>query len=153
MAEREVSQIQKTVFDLDSFEEVKLVKVPPKMAEVASIDEFLARVGNDSAKALKIINDGLEDAYRKEFAEDPNQPWHTFGDEDEVNGEFSGTIAEPKAVNSLVLTLAKTVFGFSKDMTKEQKKAAKASAVEMIKGNEAIKDGLRKSAAKKTASA
>lgn len=149
MAERKVSAIQKSVFDLDTMEEVTLVKTPPPMQEVTSIDELLARVGNDSTKMLKIVNDGLEDEYRKAFAENPEEAWHTFDDEGEPNGEFTGTIAEPKAVNSLILTLAKAVFGFSKEMTKDQKKAAKASAVEMIKTTEAIKDGLRKSAAKK----
>lgn len=150
MAERKVAPITRTVLNLDDFENVLIVKSPPPMVEVTSIEELQERLGNDTAKLLKVINDGLEDAYRKAFEENEQEPWHEWDDEkDEPNGVFSGTIAEPKAVNSLVLTLAKTVFGFAKDMTKDQKKAAKASAMEMIKANDAIKQGLQKSAAKK----
>lgn len=152
MSERKVAPITRTILNLDTFENVTIVKVPPPMVEVSSVEELLERVNHDSTKLLQILNDGLEDAYRKAFEENPNEPWHEFDEEGEVNGVFEGTQAEPKAVNSLVLTLAKTVFGFVKEMTKEQKKAAKAAATEMIKANEAIKDGLRKSAAKKTAS-
>lgn len=149
MSERKVSPIQKTIFDLDSFEEVTLVKTPEPMVEVSSIEELQTRLGNDTSKLLKVINDGLEEEYRKQYEADPEKPWHTFDDEGEPNGEFTGVMAEQKAVNSLVLTLAKTVFGFNKDMTREQKKASKESAKEMIKANDAIKQGLRKSAAKK----
>lgn len=151
MAEVKVNPITDTVFDLDSFDEVKLVKNPPPFQTVSSIEEALSRLGNDSTKLLQVLNDGLIGEYRDQFAADPSQPWHTFDDEGEPNGVFTGTIAESKSVNNLVLTLAKTVFGFSKDMTPEQKKAAKASAKEMIAANDAIKNGLRKSAAKKTA--
>jgi hypothetical protein len=49
------------------------------------------------------------------------------------------------------LTLAKTVFGFSKSMSREEKSTAKDSALEMIKTTPAIKAGLQKSAAIKKA--
>jgi hypothetical protein len=149
MATVKVSDITQTVFDLESFAEVTLVKEAPPFQEVSSVDEALSRIGNDSNKLLEVINRGLVDEYRNQIREDENIPWHTFDEEGEVNGPFEGTIAETKSVNALVLTLAKTVFGYVKDMPKELKKAAKASAMEMVKSTDAIKAGLRKSAAKK----
>jgi hypothetical protein len=144
--------IQKTIFDLDSMEEVLLVKPVPDFIPAENSHEVLARVGNDTAKMLKLLNDGLRLAERAAVAEG-SEPWHTFiADEngeltDDVNGVFTGTIADTKAVNALKLTLAKTVFGFAKSMSKEEKSAAKESALEMIKTTPAIKAGLQKSAA------
>ena len=144
-----MERVQKTVFDLDSFDEVTLVK-EFEYAPVETIEDALARLGNDSAKLLEVLNDGLREEVRAQIRE-TSTGWHTFDDEkpEEINGEFAGTVADPKSVNALVLTLAKTVFGFSKDLTKEQKRSAKESAVDMIRSNDAIKAGLRKSAVAK----
>jgi hypothetical protein len=142
-------QVQKTVFDLETFEEVTLVK-EFEFSPVTSIEDALSRLGNDGEKLLKVLNDGLIDETRNRVRED-NDGWHTFDEEKEgeINGAFTGKIADQKSVNNLVLTLAKTVFGFTKDMSKDQKRAAKSSAMEMIKSNESIKAGLQKSAVRK----
>jgi hypothetical protein len=138
-------RVQKTLFDLDSFQEVTLVKMG-SFSPVASTQEALARVSNDTAKFLELVNEGLRAEYQREIRGQANG-WHSLDDEGEVNGEFSGTIADPKAVGALVLTLAKTVFGYSKDISADAKAQAKASAMAMIKGNDAIREGLKKSAA------
>jgi hypothetical protein len=68
------------------------------------------------------------------------------GDETEkIAGPYTGTPADPKTVNQLVLTLAKTVFGYSKDAKIEAKRAAKDKAAAMIKGNDEIRAGLKAS--------
>jgi hypothetical protein len=145
--------IQKTVFDLDTMEDVTLVKAVPDFKPAENSHEVLARVGNDSAKMLELLNNGLRLAEREAVASDTAIPFHTFGvDEngeytDEINGVFAGTIADIKAVNSLKLTLAKTVFGFTKNLSKDEKATAKANALEMIRSTPAIKAGLQKSAA------
>lgn len=138
-------RVQRSVFDLDAFEDVTLVK-EFEHQEVDSVQEALARVANNQEKLLSIINEGLRAEARRKEANSADG-WRTFTDEGDVNGIFSGTIADPKAVNALVLTLAKTVFGYSKDMSNDQKRAAKASAESMIKNTQAIRDGLKKSAA------
>lgn len=138
-------RVQRSIFDLDAFEDVTLVK-EFEHTEAESVQEALQRVGNNNDKLLAIINEGLRAEARRKEATSPDG-WHTFNDEGEINGDFSGTVADPKAVNALVLTLAKTVFGYSKEMTPEQKRAAKNSAEAMIKGTEAIRAGLKKSAA------
>jgi hypothetical protein len=95
---------------------------------------------------LEVLNRGLIAEHRNAIKESADVAWHTLTDEDEVNGEFTGTIAETKSVNQLVLTLAKTLYGYSKDMSKEQKRAAKENAMGFVKGNNAVKEGLRRSA-------
>ena len=42
---------------------------------------------------------------------------------------------------------AKNVFGYAKDNPIAEKRAAKESALEMIRGNEQMKNGLKRSAA------
>lgn len=149
MAENEVKEVKKevtkTIMDLDTFKEITLVK-PYTFTPVANTQEALARVQNDTAKFLELVNEGLRAEYQRELREQPDG-WHTYDDEGEINGEFSGTIADPKAVNALVLILAKTVFSYSKEMKPEAKNAAKESAMGMIKASESIREGLKKSAA------
>lgn len=145
------SPITKTVFDLTSFDEVTLVKVVPDFVPAENSAEVLARVGNDAVKLLALMNAGLKSAER-DAVENDSSPWHTFKSDEsgeptkEVNGPFSGVPADSDKVNALKLTLAKTVFGYSKQMTKEEKAAAKTSAIEMIKTTPAIRAGLSKSA-------
>lgn len=146
-----VKPIQKTVFDLESFGERTLVK-DFTMIPVTSYQEFLSRIGNDTAKAIELFNVALTSEAR-ETARNSEDGWHTFkldenGDEtDERNGVYSGTAADPKTVNTLVLTLAKTVFGYNKDAKIEAKRAAKEKAAAMIKGNPEIREGLKASMA------
>lgn len=137
--------VQKGLFDLDTMSEVLLKKVG-SFTPVESQHEALSRVGNDTAKFLAVINEGLRSEYQRAFRSDP-AGWYTVNEDGEVNGEFVGTIADIKAVNSLVLTLAKTVFGYSKDISPEAKRAAKEGAMEMIKSSDRIREGLKKSAA------
>ena len=144
--------ITRTIFDLSTMDEVTLVKAVPDFIPAENSAEVLARVGNDSIKLLAIMNDGLRAAEREAVANNTD-PFHTYElDEsgeptDKVNGPFTGIAADSGKVNALVLTLAKTVFGYAKNLTKPEKKAAKESALEMIRTNDAIKAGLQKSAA------
>ena len=150
------SPITKTVFDLVSFDEVTLVKAVPDFVPAENTSEVLARVGNDSTVMLELLNAGLKERERDSVSTN-SDPWHTYTlDADgeptgEINGPFTGTPADMSAVNALQLTLAKTVFGYNKGMTKDEKRAAKNSALDMIKANDAIKAGLQKSAAPKVA--
>lgn len=145
MAPTKQLKVQDTVFDLDTFSEVTLVKVVD-FQPIASVDEALTLLSNDSEKLLNVINRGLESEARK-IARTESNGWHTFTDEGEINGEFAGTPADITKVNSLVLTLAKTVFGYSKDLGIEEKRKSKESAKTMIQGTPAIREGLKKSAA------
>ena len=137
--------VRSTIFDLDSMSEVTLIKTV-EFEPVKTTAEALARVGNDAAKFLEMVNSGLRDHVRESAKSDSNIPWLQENEEGETV-EFAGTPADSKAVNSLVLTLAKTIFGYSKDSTADQKRKAKDSAMTMIASNEAIRAGLKENAA------
>lgn len=145
MAEVVKVKVQRTIFDLAVMEEVTLAK-EVDYTPVESTQEALQRLEGNAGKFLEIINEGLRAETRRQAGSDPAD-WRTLTDEGEVNGPFSGVVADIKAVNALVLTLAKTVFGYSKEMDKASKRTAKDSALSMIKNTEAIKEGLKKSAA------
>lgn len=137
--------VQRTVLDLDTFEDVTLQK-EFDFSPVSNVEEAAARLGNDANKLLKVINDGLLAETRREVAK-ATDGWKVLEDDGTATEDFKGTPANSKIVNGCVLNLAKTVFGFSKDMTPEQKKAAKVQARELVKSTPPILNGLKKSAA------
>lgn len=143
-------RVTRTIFDLGQFEDV-LVGKDVSFTAITDVQDALSRIGNDSDKLISLINKGME-AEVRDAAYNSAKDWHLFKDEtkgagSELNGMFQGTPASKAGVNALQLTLAKTVFGYSKDLDKEAKAKAKADAYEMIKGNPAIVEGLKKSAA------
>jgi hypothetical protein len=137
--------IQKTLFDLDTMSEVTLFK-EVEFTPVTTTEEALKRLGHDAKKFLAVINDGLETETARAARSDSSIPWLSENDEGEKVA-FAGTPADSKAVNGLVLNLAKSVFGYTKESEPEAKRAAKQSAIDMITSNEAIREGLKKNAA------
>jgi hypothetical protein len=143
--------VTKTLFDLSSFEEVTLVK-PVEFMPPATTEEALSRLGGDTAKLMAVIIDGMLSDYKNTLRKTADG-WHTFKEDadgeptSEINGVFTGQVADSKKVNNLKLSLAKSVFGFEKGMAKDAKRAAKEAAAEMIKNTPAIREGLAKTAA------
>ena len=137
--------VTSSVFDLDTMDEVSLIKTK-EFTPAADAKEAHQRLGGDAEKFLAVINEGLASFERKSL-KNGAEPW-TVQDEDgnSTGKPFTGTIANSKSVNTLVLTLAKTIFGYAKEAKVELKRAAKESALEMIRGNEAMKQGLKRSA-------
>lgn len=139
--------IQNTVFDLDSMDEVLLKKVgtfvPP-----TSIEAALAALGNDSAKLLSVVADGMREHAKSSLKSDTSVAWKVE-DEEGNTSDFNGSIADSAKVNGLILNMAKSVFGYTKDMAREAKRAAKESAMGLIKNTPAIRDGLKAQAATK----
>lgn len=143
--------INRTVFDLDSFEDVYLSKVVP-FTPATSVEEALKRLGGDSAKLLSAVNDGLLADAKRVAAHDTSIPWmqETEGEDGKTTlAAFSGTVADSKIVNGMVLNLAKSVYGYNKAAAakdKAGKQKAKESAMAFIAGNEVIKNGLKENA-------
>lgn len=139
-------RVQKQVFDIGKFEDVTLVK-DVAFTKVASVTDALAALGNDNAKLLEIIQVGMEAEARENARVDPSG-WHSFKLDEtgeptkELNGAFEGQTADRGDVDANVLTLAKTIFGYNKGMTPEQKRDAKDKAMNLIKNTAAIRDGL-----------
>lgn len=150
MAENKIApemKIQRTLFDLDSMEEVTLIKVVTDFTPVTDVNEALAKLGNDNAKLIKIINRGLLDERKKEITKDANFPWQIEDEDSKTLTPFTGTPALQAPVNALVLNLAKTAFGYKKDASREQKQNAKKSAFDFVKNNEQLRNGLKETAA------
>lgn len=147
----EVPTINRTVFDLDSFEDVYLTKEVP-FQPAASVEEALKRLGGDSAKLLEAVNDGLLADAKRVAAHDTSIPWmqETENEDGSTKREqFSGTVADSKIVNGMILNLAKSVYGYNKaaaQKDKEGKKKAKDAAMAFIASNEVIKNGLKENA-------
>lgn len=155
MADTNELRRQRRIFDLDTMEEVVLVKVG-SFTPATTSEEALQRVGNDTSKFLAIINEGLEAEAGRSLVTDNTVAWQAE-DEEGAIVPFTGTPANQKSVNGLILNLAKTIFGFGKvdakssqaekDANKLKNRTAKEKAIEFIKTNDAIKEGLKKNAA------
>jgi hypothetical protein len=130
--------VQKTVFDLDTFEEVTISKTY-SFVPVTSVQEALAKVDNDHAKLLAVVNEGLRTEVLR--AARANKEGWLVEDEDGKTEPFTGTVADTKRVNSLVLTLAK-LQGFAKDIGVDKKRAIKDSVKETIKNTPALRTML-----------
>jgi hypothetical protein len=141
-------RISRKFFDFETFDDVVLGKDVPFKA-VASLEEALAAAGNDQAKLLEIVNDGLKSAVRKAHANDLSG-WHTYKDVSkgllsDLNGAYEGTPADASNVRETVNTLACTIFGYDPSMTSEEKEKRKAQAMEMVKNTPSIREGLARS--------
>lgn len=141
----ETLRIQRSVFDLDKREDVEVVKVV-NFSPVTDAASALSRVGNDSDKFLAIINAGLRDFEREQALGDSANPWNTE-DEEGTLTPFSGTLLseeKTKQLSANVLNMAKMLFNYEKGMEPGLKKAAKQKAMEMILGNPAVIEALKK---------
>ena len=146
--ELKMATTQKSVFNLDTFEDVTLFKEFEPCKAPETVEEATAAVGGDTKKLLSLIHAGLISEQSRVLREDASG-WSVKGEDGNL-APFSGTIANQDAVNAVVLTLAKTIFGYNKDLPLEARNAAKAAATAMIKSNEQMKEGLKKSAALST---
>ena len=144
--------VQDSVFDLDSMERVTLVKPVPEFVPVSSTNDALTRLGNDTARFLRVVNEGLESEEKANVKNDTSIPWQVE-EEDGTLSPFEGTPANEIKVNGLILNLAKSCFNYVKNMSpdpaksKAMKSAAKAAAMDMIKNTPAIVERLKTSAA------
>lgn len=137
--------LKKLVFDLKTFSDVRVgIEFTPS-ADFTTLAEALAFYGNDESAILKALNaDKLETEKTEQEKTTPIDQWHSFEDEEEtiLNGPADVQVGNDKMVNDLVLNLAKQHFGFSKDSTREEKRAAKAKAIAHIQENEVLRAAL-----------
>ena len=149
-------EIRKEVFDLDSKGPVTVTKVGD-FEPVSTMEEFVARLGNDAKAILAIVNDGLEAYTQKQLEGNDSIPWQRVDEDDngnEVLTPFTGTLLSPEKSKSLaatVINFAKLLFGYQKVMVpgdveanRKAKAAAKESALAAILSNPAAVEGLRK---------
>ena len=121
--------VTRTVFDLASFDNITLTKVVTLPAAPSSLEEALQAVGNDKAKLLSVIYEGLcAETVETERAD--MSGYMTVAEEDEPSVPYTGTIAteeQGKQINATVLNFAK-MNGFDKSLPKEKKRELKDAA-------------------------
>lgn len=159
-----------TVFDLTAFDDVKLTKTITLPTQPTTLDEALAAVGNDKAKLLNVIHEGLI-AEAKETARVNMTGFHVVSEEGEVDpleyirdipvvdangvpvlnedgtpkmsqtGKYADE-AKGKLINNVILSFAK-MNGFSKDLSKEKKRELKEQATAFLRNNPAAIAGIQ----------
>lgn len=131
----------RTVFDLETFDDVRLAKqyeVPAKPANVAAA---LAHLGNNEQALLDIIHRGLI-AQAGDAAYNTMDGFRVIGDGNAVKPEtwgelYTGKYADEETgakIDAAILSLAK-LNGYEKSLPKAQKDALKAEAVEFLRSN------------------
>ena len=149
-------RVSQTVFDIDAREDVQLVKTGD-VAPVSTMNEFVSRLGNDSALILRLCNAALIEYAKEELEQDETKPYMAVESDDEGNETlvpFTGTalsMERSKQLNANVVNMAKLLFGFDKNMVpgdktanREAKKVAKSKALDMILSNPAVIEALKK---------
>jgi hypothetical protein len=132
---------QKSLFDLDTMSTVTLVK-PYEFEPVSDVKSALARIDNDTAKLVAIINRGLQSFQDEAVKADSNIPWKVEDEEGNLT-DFTGTPADDKAVNALVLNMAKASFGYLKATDSDAKRASKQAALDFIKSQPVLIAGMK----------
>lgn len=138
----EQAYVQRTILDLSTMGEITVRKPHASAPEVTSVEQALTLLGNDTKKLFAIIHDGLEAEIKKTAGAEPGG-WFTQDEDEKYTVPFTGTQADRDKFNSLVLTMAKTAFGWGKDLTNEQKVAVKAKAADYIKSQPILLAGLK----------
>lgn len=135
---------QKTVFDLDLFQDVLLKKEYVEPVAPVSLEAALEAVGNDQSRLLKVIHDGLK-AEANSQAYNDKDGWNQTDEEGDIVGPYEGKSASAelgKKIDAAVLTLAK-LNGYEKSLSPAKKQELKANAIAFIRSNPAILENIK----------
>ena len=145
-------RVTKSGLALPSFENVSLYKDVEKVSDVSSLEDALSRVGNDEKTLLAIIQSGLQET-AKENARADSSGWLKASEEAGVaDSLFSEDLANMEIVNPVLLQLAKLHYDYDeasermsqakspadKEAAAEDRRVAKASAMEHIRNDKQI---------------
>ena len=136
---------KRSFFDFESFDTVVAGKEydAPSLPPGATMEQILSVVGNDAAKLAALVEVGLQ-AQANDAAYGSLEGWFALDENKAITAvPYVPSGADASDVNDMKRTLARTIFGYSVDDSKEVKDAKMQSALEMIKNTPAIRDGLR----------
>jgi hypothetical protein len=136
--------VQRTVFDLTAFDDLKLTKEVALPAKPTSIQEALAAVENSTPRLLEIIYEGLiADATSKAW--DQIEGFHIVNEDGEAGELYTGKYADEakgKLINAAILSLAK-MQGYDKNLSREKKRELKEKATEFLRSNPAMLQSIQ----------
>jgi hypothetical protein len=136
-------KVQRTVFDLAAFDDVKLLKEVPMPKKPEEINEALEILGSKE-KLLEVIYKGL-------IAEARDAEWENIegfkivGDDGEPGELYTGKFADEekgKLINAAILSIAKKQ-GYEKSLSKERKAELKATATQFLRSNPAMLQSIQ----------
>lgn len=137
--EVKTKKVQKTVFDLTEFDNIKLVKEVELPKKPESIKEALEMLENNTEKLLAVIYDGLVSDTTEKAREDMTG-FLVVNEEGKPGDSYSGQFADEakgELINAAVLSLAK-MQGYEKSLTPEKKRELKDKAREFLRSNPAM---------------
>jgi hypothetical protein len=138
----------KSGVNLEDFSDVSLFKEVPQVAAVESIQDALARLGNDEKKLFSVITDGLNSLAVEQARKDPSGWLEVDENGKDTAVVFSGTLVSPEVLNPMVLQIAKLNHGFDEipksDKSPDLKREAKEKAMEDIRNSPLIVAGLKR---------
>lgn len=144
-------QVQKSGMSLETFDTVSLYKEVPEVPAVTSVDDALARVGNDGQKLLNLLTEGLQSLAIEE-ARTAEAGWLAKDENGNPTGTpFSGQLANPDDVNPVVLQFAKLMHGYDEATSRKDadgRRKAKEAAIATIKGMPNVMQALQAKASK-----
>ena len=136
--------VTRTVFDLASFDDVKLSKPFNPPSAPTTLEEALAAVGNDTEKLLSVIHEGLISEARQS-AYNQIDGFFVVDETGVTDQPYQGKYADDekgKLINNAILALAK-INGYEKSLAPEKKKALKDKAVSFLRDNPAMLASLQ----------
>jgi len=142
-------KVTRGFFDFDEFETVtagKLVDFTPLPNE-ATMEQMLSICGNDMKKMRDLLNEGLKSATR-DAGYYSDSGWYQLDEKKNVSATPYEGGADASDVNEMKRTIARTVYAYDPADTAEQKKAKMQQALDFIKGNPGIREGLKAAASK-----
>jgi len=137
-------KVTRTVFDLTAFDDVKLEKTVTLPTKPTTLEEALKAAGNDTAKLLDLIHEGLI-SESVETARADISGFKVVGEDGEATEAYDGKFADEekgKKINAAILALAK-MNGFEKSLPKDKKAALKEKATEFLRSNPAMLAGMQ----------
>ena len=145
--------VTRTVFNLDTMEEVTLQK-QVDFTPVSTMEDAVKMLGGDANKLLEVINTGLRTELRNAAIDNDDIPWMIEVENKDGSTSvvpFEGTPADNAVVNNLRLSLAKSVYDYNKysgktDADAAGRKKAKEDALEFIRTNPTIRERLKANA-------
>lgn len=141
---------QRTFFNLDTFENVLLVKSFDLPVKPATVQEALELVENNEAALLDLIHSGLC-ANVRSAAYENTVGWYNCDENKEATEPFTGTLASDevsKLIDLAVISNAKLMSGGEfKSLDPAVKKTLKDDARAFIKSNPKIVDSIKRQAA------
>jgi hypothetical protein len=137
-------KVTRTVFDLTAFDDVKLEKTVTLPTKPTTLEEALQAAGNDTAKLLDLIHEGLISEAVEKSREDISG-FKVVGEDGQATEAYDGKFADEekgKKINAAILALAK-MNGFEKSLPKDKKAALKEKATEFLRSNPAMLAGMQ----------